>query len=165
MIVVIIVGVLATIATYAVRKYILSAKTSEAISMITSIKAAQEGYKAETFVYLDVSGNFDNLYPMRTPGRQKVMWGGDGDDATVAARWRILGVQADAPVQFGYATVATRAGQQLPEPGTERTFGFPSNEPAYAVVARGDVNGDGKKFQYVVGHSFNAELYVENEGE
>ena len=43
--VVIIVGVLATLAVYGVRRYILSSKTSEAISMMASIKSAEEAFK------------------------------------------------------------------------------------------------------------------------
>ena len=78
MIVVVIVGVLATLAVYGVGKYILSAKTSEAVSMMTSIKSAEEAFKGETFVYLDVSGSFAdaNFFPTITPGKTKVDWNG-----------------------------------------------------------------------------------------
>src|SRR6516164_655381 len=74
MTVVVMVGILATLAVYGVRKYILSAKSGEAVSMMTSIKAAEEAFKDETFVYLDVSTNFQpaNWYPTATPGKTKV---------------------------------------------------------------------------------------------
>src|SRR5689334_5865953 len=79
MVVVVLVGVLATLAVYGVRKYILAAKSSEAVSMMSSIKAAEEAFKDETFVYLDVSGSFQDskLYPTTSPtGKRKVQWGG-----------------------------------------------------------------------------------------
>src|SRR5260221_12762648 len=77
MTVVVLVGILATRAVFGVRKYILSAKSGEAVSMMTSIKSAEEAFKGETFVYMDVSTNFgaSSWYPTTTPGRQKVQWG------------------------------------------------------------------------------------------
>jgi prepilin-type N-terminal cleavage/methylation domain-containing protein len=169
MVVVVIVGVLATLATFAVRRYIFASKTSEAVSMMALIKAAEESYKAETFQYLNVSDDdYRNLYPMTTPGQKKVMWGDSLETpAVVVANWRTLGVMTDNPVQFGYAVVAAN-GATLTEPSgvTEltRTFGFTGTDPAYCVLAQGDVDGDGKP-SFVVSHSFNAEIYIENEGE
>lgn len=161
--VVVIVGILATLATFAVRKYILSSKMSETYAIITQIKAAEEAYRDETFTYLDVSkGSYANLYPMTTPGKKKVQWGGGSGD--VADNWRALGVHTDGPVYFGYAVVAVQSGT-LPEPPTSKDFGFPSsNEPQYCVLAKGDLDGDGT-FSYVVSHSFSQEVYVENDGE
>src|SRR5262245_53361587 len=74
MTVVVLVGILATLAVYGVRKYILSAKSGEAVSMMANIKAAEEAFKDETFVYFDVSTNFTttNWYPMTNPGQMKV---------------------------------------------------------------------------------------------
>jgi prepilin-type N-terminal cleavage/methylation domain-containing protein len=162
MIVVIIVGVMATLATYAVRKYIFASKTSEAVSMMSSIKSAEEAFRDETFVYLDVSGSYTSLYPMTTPGTFKVQWG--DTSTTVGQNWRTLGVMADAPVQFGYAVVARPAGTAVPSPPTTKNFTFPSTDPSYCVLAQGDVDGDGNP-SYVVSHSLNAEIYIENEGE
>jgi hypothetical protein len=108
---------------------------------------------------------------MDTPGMTKVMWGGSSGNN--AANWRALGVQADAPVQFGYAVVAVSAGTALAEPVPDpplpsgKTFGFASastSEPAYCVLAQGDVNGN-DTFSYVISHSFSNEIYIENEGE
>ena len=55
MVVVVIVGILATVASVSVKKYVASSKTTEAIHMIGAIKAAQESFKDETFAYLPVS--------------------------------------------------------------------------------------------------------------
>src|SRR6187455_784174 len=63
-IVVAMVGILATLATVGYRRYLSSAKTGEATAMIGSIKSAQEAFKSETFRYLDVSlGDLDVPYP------------------------------------------------------------------------------------------------------
>ena len=163
--VVVIVGVLATLAVYAVRKYVLTAKTSEAIQMIGSIKAAQENYKDETFSYLDVSTTLDSFYPMATPGKMKVQWG--GGTGGVADRWRMLGVSASAPVQFGYATTAG-TGTQAPSAPIGITIaawpGAPTGQPWYVVRAVGDQDGDGTVSVYMSA-SFAGQIFFEEEGE
>src|SRR5690606_16163650 len=62
MTVVISVGILATLATYGVRKYGLEAKKAEASSMLVQIRAAEEAYKDETFEYLG-GEDFSVWYP------------------------------------------------------------------------------------------------------
>jgi len=180
LVVVVLVGVLATLAVFGVRKYILAAKSSEAVSMMTSIKASEEAFKGETFTYLDVSGSFatGNYYPTITPtGNKKTQWGGTpaGVSATVAQNFRTLGVAPDAPVMFGYAVVACGPGgactdfPTLPTSKTNAQFNLPSaaNRWGYVAVARCDVNNDGStgKQTIVVSHSYSNEVYVENEGE
>lgn len=163
LIVVVIVGVVATLAVFGVRKYIYASKTSEAINMIGSIKAAQESYRDETFTYLNVSNTLGNTYPMATPGRRKWAWGGKGAGFQ---GWMTLGVTTDQPVQFGYSTVAGAAKASVPQPETDRSFNWPGSptEPWYVVQAKGDLDGDGD-FGYFVSSSFNAEIASEDEGE
>jgi type IV pilus assembly protein PilA len=164
LVVVVMVGVLATLATIGVRKYIFAAKTSEAINMIGSIKAAQEAYKDETFSYLDVSeGNLGAFYPMEKPGRTKHHWVEPSHPH--AARWGALGISANSAVQFGYACVAGGAGDAIPDPGTIAPMTWPpAKEPWYVVKAVADQNDDGTQSVYV-SSSFTTEIYVENEGE
>lgn len=165
MAVVIIVGVLATIATYGVRKYVFAAKTHEAVQMIGSIKAAQESYKDETFSYLNVSGDLNTLYPMATPGKTKWQWGG-GTDA-VANNWRRLGVTAAAPVQFGYATVAGTGTQAPAAPQGITIAGWPSEaqgQPWYVVRAVGDTDGDGSMVVFASA-SFTGQIFSNEEKE
>jgi Tfp pilus assembly protein PilE len=171
MTVVVLVGVLATLAVYGVRKYILSAKSGEAVSMMTSIKTAEEGFKDETFVYLDVSTNFQpaNWYPTATPGKSKVMWG--GGTQTLADKWRTLGVRPSGPVQFSYAVVATPPGGPVPDLPTvvkhNSDFNMPTTAPDWMYVAAGraDLGGRDGVFTVVMSHSMSTEIYVENEGE
>jgi type IV pilus assembly protein PilA len=164
LVVVTMVGVLATLATIGVRKYIFASKTSEAINMIGSIKAAQEAYKDETFSYLDVSqGNLDSFYPMLNPGKKKYHW--VQEQHPHAARWGALGANPNSAVQFGYACVAGGASDAIPQPGTAKTFDWPApGGPWYVVVAAADQNENGVLARYV-SSSFTTEIYAENEGE
>ena len=167
MTVVVLVGILATLAVFGVRKYILSAKSAEAVTMMTSIKGAEEAFKAETFVYLDVSTTFDppNWFPTTTPGLRKVSWGGT---TPLANQWRTLGVQPDAPVQFSYAVVATPPDGSVPVvPTDQKAFGLPgtATQWMYIAAARSDLGGKPNVYTNVLSHSLSAEVYVENEGE
>ena len=177
MVVVVIVGVLATLATYAVRTYVFASKTGEAVSMMTTIKAGEEAYKDETFVYLDVSGTFadDRFHPSTDPrGNVKVAWANTTPTA-LETRFNTLGVQPDGPVMFSYAVVACGPGggcTEFPALPTEKTkdqFGFPSaaSRWGYIAVAKCNVNADDStnKKTYVLSHSYSNEIYVENEGQ
>jgi type IV pilus assembly protein PilA len=171
MTVVILVGVLATLAVYGVRKYILSAKSGEAVSMMTSIKTSEEAFKDETFVYMNVSTNFQtsNWYPTTTPGKTKVRWG--GAPQALADNWRTLGVSPNYPVQFAYAVVAIAPGGSVPDTPTvvkhNSDFGLPTSASdwMYIAAAKADLGGRDGVDTVVMSHSLSAEIYVENEGE
>ena len=166
MVVTVIVGVLATLAVFGVRKYITASKGSEAISILTSIKGAEENYRDETFVYLGL-GAFTSTdwHPRSTPTTSKMDWGADNGDASDVMT--TLGVQTTSPVYYVYTVVAGRSGDSFPTPPTTQTsFNFPSSaaEPFFIAVAKGDLDGNGT-FSYVLSHSLSSELYVEREGE
>ena len=171
--VVIIVGVLATLAVYGVRKYILSSKTGEAISMMASIKSAEEAFKGETFTYLNVSTDFSdgNFFPSHQATNPASKFGKHGwsvGGGAVEQNWRVLGVVPDGPVLFAYAVVAGGPGDSLPTPPTAKTdFGLPSTatSPFYMAVAKADLGGTLGMYTYVLSHSYTSEIYIENEGE
>jgi type IV pilus assembly protein PilA len=162
LVVVAMVGILATLAVIGVRKYIFASKTSEAIHMIGSIKAAQEAYKDETFSYLNVSTS-NTYYPMPSPGRQKYHWIQPHADA---GRWQELGANPGGPVQFGYQTTAGAAGTAVVAPPTQQNLNFPAapTEPWYVVFAASDLDENGVQSLYV-SSSFTNEIYSEREGE
>lgn len=169
--VVAIVGVLATLAVYGVRKYLQSAKSSEAIQMIGSIKAAQEAYKAETFAYLDVTGGntltgTTNFYPTATPSNKAVGWGSVSSDQ--GKRFQMLGVQADAPVRFTYGCAAGNGSNAIPSHGTSLTVAnWPTDSggaPWYVVRAVGDLDGDGTQSVFASA-SFTGQIIIDKEGE
>lgn len=161
MAVVAIIGILATIAAVGYRKYINSARASEAVWMVNGIRAAQEAYRAETLTYLNVSGSLNVYYPTNDVGAKKVPWDGTG---AIHDKWRILNVATDGSVLYGYATVAGSPGT-ITVTGSAFTIDFPEAvEPWYVVQAKGDIDGDGDP-SYYLATSFSNEVYWQNEGE
>lgn len=165
MAVVAIVGVLATLATYSVRKYVYSSKTSEAIEMIANIKSAQETYKDETLSYLNVSPDLSSassFYPNNpSPGRQKMNFAGTG---TGQAAWQQLGVQSAGPVLFVYACTAGAAGAAPSALGSDisvANWPATATSPWYVVKARADFKGDGV-FTVFASASFSGDMYSAN---
>ena len=163
MAVVVLTGILATLAVFGVRKYIASSKTSEAIQMIGAIKAAEETYKDETFTYLDVSGGLTKAtaYPAGfTPGQQKAQWGGAG---TGAAGFQTLGVTTANPVNFAYAcTAGTNSAPASPssDSGNITVANWPATigAPWYVVKAYSDL-GTGSLTVFV-GTSFSGDIFT-----
>lgn len=152
MAVVIITGVLATLAVYGVRKYVYSSKTTEAIHMIGSIKSAEESYRSETFKYAGSDpSKLDNdpsyFFPKgEKPGQFKASWSPNGPD--YANVWGPLGVLSDSPVLFEYIVVADKGALVAPPSDCTGvswgTAGSANTGPYYIVKAQADQNGDGK---------------------
>lgn len=165
MAVVVIVGILATLAAVGYRKYVNAAKASEAPQMINAIKAAEEAYRAETLTYLNVSTSLTDFYPEGAPlPAQKAQWGG-GNTAT-AKNWRILNVTVPGPVYFGYSAVAGGPGEDLPtiaDLKDKPTFDKPV-EPWYLIEAKGDIDGDKSDFNVCLGSSYTTDVYCEGDG-
>lgn len=162
MIVVAIVGVLATLATYGVRKYVLEAKKAEASSMLVQIRAAEEAYKDETFQYLGLTDGFSSWHPTSTPNNSKRGWeSGTTDVGTDVLR--PLGVFPDGPVIYSYSVIAGNAGVTPANVTTAtRTFTFPAaTAPFYIAMARGDLNGDGT-YTYALTHSDSTEVFIDD---
>jgi type II secretory pathway pseudopilin PulG len=165
MIVVVIMAILATLATYGVRGYIRISRTAEVTGVVQSIRGAQEAYREDTFTYLDVSdGSFDNRYPVGAPsGTTKFAWGDRG--STQGKRFAALGVQTSGPVMFGYACVAGGADTIPSAPDdVSKTFNWEGNksaEPWYVIEAVGDQDDDEKTSKFVAS-SFTNGLYIEN---
>jgi prepilin-type N-terminal cleavage/methylation domain-containing protein len=169
MVAVAIVGILATLATYGVRKYLLAAKSAEPIEIINSIRASQESYKDETFKYLDVSsGVIDSYFPFDNANEMKgkaKSWLAGGD--AILQGWDELGVRPSAAVQFGYACVA-KDGQTPPSATDLRVEKSPlPASPSgwwYVVRAVGDRDGDGELSSFI-GSSFTDHIYYESDTE
>lgn len=162
MIVVAIIGVLATLGTYGVRKYILSAKSSEALNMIGSIRAAEESYRSAAFVYAGLR-NFEEWHPVDEPNEDLYGWEFTTRDMYTQV-FQPLGVRSSAPVNYSYAVVAGVAGEGAPLlPSVQKNFGIQAaTGPWYIVMAKGDLNGNGQ-FSYMLSHSLTTSIYTENE--
>lgn len=164
MVVVSIVAVLAVIALVGFRKYMNAAHSSEAVSVIGSIKNAQESYRAETLAYLNVSTTLDTFYPRQDPDDRKMAWGGTHADL---AKWRQLNVDPGGPTLYSFATIAGLPNQAVTTGGikvvNKPTFALPV-EPWYLIQAIGDVDGDNDNF-YALASSFTTTVYIEKDDE
>ena len=168
MVVLVIVGVLAVIGVAALYRYVFSAKTSEALSVIQSIRVAEEGFRAENQRYLNVSGTLNEYYPTKEPGRAKrSFFLAEPDGSDLDRRWRLLAPEVTGPVQFGYSVVAGAAGQDMAVPNTQNKPAWPAAadvaEPWYVIEAKGDVDADGIATM-IVACSLSGDAYIENEG-
>jgi type IV pilus assembly protein PilA len=162
--VVTIVGILAAVGVALVGGHVRAARTVEAKSMVQSIRAAQESYRAENRRYLSVSASLTDYYPAKLPdgsGRAFYQNGSDQLDTL----WNTLRPTVTGPVRFVYAVMAGDAGGTVPIPNISNAPTFPTaTGPFYVIQAAGDMDGD--KVQCVVAAtSFSPETYVENEGE
>jgi len=162
MVVVAIMGVLAALATYGVRKYTLSAKKAEAVSMLTQIRSAEEAYLDETFSYKSGGNDFASWHPVDEPDTGKRSWTAPSPNGMSAA-FLELGVQPTGPVLYSYAVVAGTADDDLPELPDDgsRTYVIPEpTGPFYVAMAKADLNGDGK-FTYALAWSGSSEIWVD----
>lgn len=167
MIVVVIIGVLSTLAFYGVNSYIRKSKTVEAREIVASIKTGQESFFDETFRYLSVNPTIDTFYPSNDIDNKKVQWGADASDCSgCLAGFRTLGVEVGQPVQFRYSTVAGVAGDAvtLGDHVTATAYNPPSTttKPFYVVKAVADLDGDKTGYSVYIGSSFTDSLYEEN---
>ena len=170
------VGVLAALAVVGYRKYLNQAQSSEAISIITGIRAGQEAYRAEMLTYLSCSSSLTDFYPNPNPNDSRWNWVRPGDSryADTSKGWRLLNVQPDAPVRFGYAVVAGVGPTPPAVPSdTSGIAGFmrpptwptvTSGTPWYVVVAKNRRTVAGRA-SWFVSSSLGGETYGENEGE
>jgi len=170
MIVVVIVGVLATLAVVGYRKLVQSSHISEAQNMVQDIRVAQESYHSETQQYANISTNLTSYYPNPNPTRTIVTGWGAACTGVCAPNWdwSMLPLHVDAPVMFGYATVSGPANT-APAPASVSvnkqtiTFPNPSLVDWYLVAAACDLDGDGTIGTYVYTTSWVNQVYVDEE--
>lgn len=157
------VGILAAIGIASFRKRVASSKTTEAASVVQAIRGAEESFRAENQVYLNVSTP-DYWYPNTGIGQVITTW--EQKSHKDLAAWQRLGARVTQPVQFGYQVNAGRAGDKLPKLNIDDKsvdLGTPT-DAWYLIQARADFDKDGV-FCNVLANSFTPELYVEHEGE
>jgi len=160
MVVVVLVGVLAAIGIGSFRKHVRASKTIEAAGVVQAIRAAEETFRAENQVYLNVSTP-GYWYPRSGVGEYVTTW--EQKSHKDLAAWQRLGARVVQPVQFGYQVNAGIAGVKFPDLNVPGTFAVPT-EAWFVVQAQSDVDGDGNGCN-VAATSFSPELYVERAGE
>lgn len=169
-VVVVIVGVLAVIGVVSYSRYKAAARISEATSLSSDIRKAQEAFKAEHGVYHNVSATSESLYPASTPGKFVTQWGGPCSSCISPDGWKSLNIAPSAPVMYGYATVGVvGSGAGFATTSGSGSSGAPTppvsvreDEPWYITVAKGDTNGDGT-FSRIVGYSMTSSFAIEPE--
>jgi len=182
MVVVAIVGILATLAVVGYRKLVQSSHVSEATNMVQNIRVAQEGYHSETQQYANISAGFPSgsapntngiFYPLSIPKYQVLTGWGATCSSSVCPNgldWSVLPVHVDGPVLFGYATVAGGIGTtwgygNLTVNGTSMGVTTPAVSDWYAVAAEGDLDGNTANVTDVFAFSWTNQMFVSNEGQ
>jgi type IV pilus assembly protein PilA len=173
MIVVVIVGVLATLAVVGYRKMVLASHVSEATGMVQNIRVAQEEYFSETRQYANISTSLSTWYPQTSPSHAAGVtgWGAAcGGACTSNMDWSMLPVHVDGPVLFGYATVAGPPGQ-APVPASVvvngKTMSFPGTPQTdwFMVAATCDLDDNSVSNTSVYTTSWQNTIFIDQEGQ
>ena len=177
MIVVVIMGVLATLAIYSMTGYIQNSKTAEAREIVLSIMAGQEAYEGEVGSYLNVTGPIAaaGFYPQDPSfnGKTVIQWGAN-DGCSVGGvpclqNFNALGVVVTAPVMFRYASTTVATGAAPTAGAFAATFNsgnVATPVPGYIVLGVSDLDGSGDGvYTAVVGSNLQSTLHFENVGE
>jgi type IV pilus assembly protein PilA len=172
MIVVVIIGVLASLAIVGYRKLVVSSHVSEATNMVQNIRAAQEGYHSETMQYANISTSVVTgpFYPSNAPtGRLATAWGGACTTCPNGIDWSVLPLHVDGPVLFGYATTGGTANTQPADAtvtidGTQMTVPSPSTVDWFMVGATCDLDNSGAPDTHVYTMSWTNQTFVDHEG-
>jgi len=171
MTVVVITGILATVGIASLRGYVSAARGSEAFAMVQSIRGAEERWRAEHMMYLNVSST-DEWYP-RDPReaetrntQQSFFYAPDDETHADNARWLLLRPTVAGPVRFGYVVNAGPGGGTMTDPtlGPDPSWPAPAPDNWYVIQAIGDADGDGT-ISYYRSSSLGGQILTENHGE
>lgn len=172
---VVIIGILAVLATVGYGRMVRSSYTTEGTRMVNAIRIAQETVKAETGSYVNLG--LATMCPQNVSAVDKdnagKKWGWNPACNSGSGAWSLLPVQTDGPVRYGYGTIAnTTPGQAVAVSGfwdgeingAAVTWPSPAPQNWYIIAAAGDMDGNGVN-SYIVGSSFTNEVWISNEGE
>lgn len=163
MVVITLVAVLAMIGVASFRKQVSASKSTEAMTVIQAIRAAQEAYRAENQEYMDVS-SAGNWYPVDSFGPHAIGWAASYASHEDGPAFQSLNVVVTQPVQYRYLVHAGGAGDALPTPNVSLPAWPAATGPWYVIQARADVDSDGV-YSNAIATSFSQEVYLDNEGE
>jgi len=173
MAVVAIMGVLAAIAVAAFHRRAYDSNATTAKVVIKAIAVAEEHYRAENQVYLNVSSTGDpGWYPQKTfsTNTRVTFWRVPPDSGadTETTAWQTLMPDIRQQVTFGFkanAGLPTDAPSAKLDPLSGVTLPASNPvEPWYLIQARTDLDNDGLA-SYVVAASWTPDVVVVNEGE
>jgi prepilin-type N-terminal cleavage/methylation domain-containing protein len=175
--VVTIVTIIAALGLVALRDRVFGSKATEALAMVQSIRSAEERWKSENLLYLDVSQSglwfpADPTADAKATKRSFYVPAASHPDAKL---WASLRPVAPGPVQFGYMVNAGQplAAMKTPAmggvtwpPPCDATTSPPAcnGDPWYVIQAIADLDHDGIKAYFLASH-IKADIFRLNEGE
>lgn len=162
--VVAITGILATIAFASLRRYVTAARGTEALSVVQSIRAAEERWRAEHMLYLDVStAGYYPRDPRSAPNAQMDFYVTSHTDRDA---WLALRPTIPGPVRFGYIVNAGAPGTAMTAATAEGpAVTWPAaTDNWYVIQAIGDADGD-SVLSYYRASSLDNEVVSVNHGE
>jgi prepilin-type N-terminal cleavage/methylation domain-containing protein len=159
MVVVAVVGVLASVAVFMFNKQKTKALASEVPVVFSEFKVRQEQFRLENDEYLTTGANDDDLFPTTNPGRNAVAFNlssspvppePQGDEFT-GPSWQTLRINVDKKSLYcGYVAVSGKAGDNstIGAVAAAPPFNFGSSIPVpatdwYYLLAKCDFDGDG----------------------
>ncbi len=153
MIIVVIIGILSTLAIPSYRSYLYRSKTTEGVGFLADIKNRQESYRSEYLQYCEVSADAEAWWPA-----DQVKGYYHWNPAALPEGWKHLG--ASPPSVYGsfqYVSVAAAPGSgNLPSSrGLPDNRGYDGNDFWFISRARADLDGDGEFLlieSYSAGH-------------
>lgn len=166
LVVVVILGVLAGVATMSYSRYVRRTRTSEATTMLQNIAAREEAYRQEFGLYCGAgrtdgtpptSLGLTNAYPASNPTNNSV----DFTVTNLPREWSQLGFRPTGKVRYRYIAVA---GTPPTAPPGESSWSSNPNQDAWFILeAYGNLDGDGvySTFRMFSGNGNN--LAVTNE--
>lgn len=168
-----IIGVVAALALGGFKRHVNASKTSEATMVLQAIRVAEESYRAENQVYLNVTserGPNAGWFPNGGIYNQKGPFADPAHED--AERWDRLNPRVDRPVEFGYKANAGMAGDVATMPQLlTNDFQLPNatnppTEPWYVLQARATFDENYDDYCFVLATSFDPEVRIVNaEGE
>ena len=157
MVVVTILGILATIAVPLYKGYVYRSKATEAIAFLNEIKQRQEAYRAEFRQYLCVSASVSDWYPTSSPNDASHTW-------PESQAWGYLGAQPRGrTTYFSYVTVAGPPGTTPGNLGASGTLGYAGDDYWYMARALGDLDNDGQTITFEA-YSESSNIWQSNAG-
>jgi hypothetical protein len=171
-VVVIIVGILATLGISSFRARAFGSKSTEALAMMQSIRAAEERWRAENLTYLNVSKS--GWYPTTPTARTRYAFYGTGACGiplpdTDDCRWKLLNPTSIGSTGFVFMVNAGPPSVPMTPPDSNARpldwAGWPPNADHWFVIqAIADIDGDGVYAKFLTS-SIRGDVYRENEGE
>jgi prepilin-type N-terminal cleavage/methylation domain-containing protein len=165
LVVVVIAGILASLAFASLRKQVNAAWQAEGVSMVQSIRAAQERWRSEHMLYLNVSSPaaWYPADPRSEPGAIRPFYFQSTGEHVDQNAWLALRPTAPGPVRFGYQVNAGPGGTSMTLPSSPGpTVTWPANpNDWYVIQAIGETDGDNDCI-YMRASSLGGDIFIQD---